>query len=124
MAILLARSGLTVSAWDIEEASLNELVTEIGATGGAVKGLLVDLVDQNAIDAAWDDASSMGLPIPYLVNNAGPPSTTNVSVEGLRLAVGSYVAVTEGMAGASCRRCEQHDLYVFGGRQLLRRSDH
>jgi NAD(P)-dependent dehydrogenase (short-subunit alcohol dehydrogenase family) len=42
----------------------------------------------------------MGLPIPYLVNNAGPPSTTDVSVvEGLRLAVGSYVAVTEGWLG-------------------------
>ena len=65
-----------------------------------MKGVLVDLGDQHAIDAAWEDASSMGLPIPYLVNNAGPPSTTDVSVvEGLRLAVGSYVAVTEDWLG-------------------------
>ena len=100
VAILLARSGLTISAWDIEEAPLSELVSDIRATGGAVKGVLVDLGDQHAIDAAWDDASSMGLPIPYLVNNAGPPSTTDVSVvEGLRLAVGSYVAVTEDWLG-------------------------
>ena len=100
VAILLARSGLTISAWDIEEAPLSELVSDIRATGGAVKGVLVDLGDQHAIDAAWEDASSMGLPIPYLVNNAGPPSTTDVSVvEGLRLAVGSYVAVTEDWLG-------------------------
>ncbi len=97
VALLLARAGLTVSAWDIEEPALNELLSEIAAAGGAVKGVLVDLEDQNAIDAAWNDAASMGLPIPYLVNNAGPPSTTDVSVvEGLRLSVGSYVAVTEG----------------------------
>ena len=97
VALLLARAGLTVSAWDIEEAALNELVAEIEATDGTVRGVLVDLDDQGAIDAAWDEATSMGLPIPYLVNNAGPPSTTDVSVvEGLRMSVGSYVAVTEG----------------------------
>ena len=96
VALLLARAGLTVSAWDIEEAALNELVAEIEATDGTVRGVLVDLDDQGAIDAAWDEATSMGLPIPYLVNNAGPPSTTDVSVvEGLRMSVGSYVAVTE-----------------------------
>jgi NAD(P)-dependent dehydrogenase (short-subunit alcohol dehydrogenase family) len=97
VALLLARAGLTVSAWDIEESALNEVVTEIAATGAAATGVLVDLANQGAIDSAWNEAASMGHPIPYLVNNAGPPSTTELSVvEGLRLAVGSYVAVTEG----------------------------
>jgi NAD(P)-dependent dehydrogenase (short-subunit alcohol dehydrogenase family) len=96
VALLLARAGLTVSAWDIEQPALDEFIADVEAMGYSAKGVLVDLNDQNAIDAAWEEAASMGLPIPYLVNNAGPPSTTKVSVvEGLRLSVGSYVAVTE-----------------------------
>ena len=96
VALLLARAGLTVSGWDIEKEALDELVTDIEAMGFAAQAVQVELNDPDAIEAAWNDAASMGMPIPYLVNNAGPPSTTDVSVvEGLRLSVGSYVAVTE-----------------------------
>ena len=39
----------------------------------------------------------LGLPVRYLANNAGPPVYPDLSVvEGARLALGSYVAVTEG----------------------------
>jgi NAD(P)-dependent dehydrogenase (short-subunit alcohol dehydrogenase family) len=97
VALLLARAGLTVSAWDIEQPALDQLVADVQEMGGEAKSVVADLNDQDAIEAAWEDAGSLGLPIPYLVNNAGPPSTTKVSVvEGFRLAVGSYVAVTEG----------------------------
>jgi len=56
--------------------------------------------EEAAIASAWDRSASVGLPISYLVNNAGPASTTDLTVmEGLQRSVGSYVAVTDQWLG-------------------------
>ena len=99
-AVVLARSGPLVVAWDVDESGLSSLVDEITDEGGRAIAVTVDLNDEEAIASAWDRSASVGLPIPYLVNNAGPASTTDLTVmEGLRRSVGSYVAVTDEWLG-------------------------
>jgi NAD(P)-dependent dehydrogenase (short-subunit alcohol dehydrogenase family) len=92
---LAAQSGLTVIGWDITTDGLDAVVADIVAAGGEAHAVVCDVSDHDAIESAWD--RSIGLaPIPYLVNNAGPPSGTDVPlVEGLRLSVGSMAAVTD-----------------------------
>jgi len=94
---ILARSGVAVAAWDMAEDPLDELLKEISQIGQApAYKMVVDTTDDAAIEAAWQQTARIGLPVRYLVNNAGPPSFTPLSVaEGARLAIGSYVAVTE-----------------------------
>lgn len=94
---ILARSGVAVAAWDMADGPLDELLKEISQIGqGPAYKVVVDTTDDDAIEAAWEQTAQIGLPVQYLVNNAGPPSTTQLSVkEGAVQAIGSYVAVTE-----------------------------
>jgi 3-oxoacyl-[acyl-carrier protein] reductase len=95
-ALAAARSGLTVAGWDMTADALNSVVDEIKTSGGEAASIVCDVTDQGAIDEAWKQTATLGRPR-YLVNNAGPPSSTDVPlVEGLRLSVGSMAAVTEG----------------------------
>lgn len=97
VALMLAKSGVAVAAWDIEKEGLEAVVAEIGAAGGTVFPVVADLSEQSGVDGAWDQTGALGRPVQYLVNNAGPPSTTDIPVwEGVRIAIGSYAAVTEG----------------------------
>ena len=92
---LAAQSGLTVIGWDMAAEALEVVVADIVASGGRAHAVVCDVSDQASIDQAWDRAVALGR-IPYLVNNAGPPSGTDVPlVEGMRLSVGSMAAVTE-----------------------------
>jgi NAD(P)-dependent dehydrogenase (short-subunit alcohol dehydrogenase family) len=94
--IMLARSGITVVAWDREEEPLNALVKVIEAGGGSVRGVIADLATRDGIETAWELTASVGRPIQYLVNNAGPPATTDLSIgEGVRVALSMYADVTE-----------------------------
>ncbi len=95
-ALMLARSGVTIVAWDMAEGSLEDLVAEIKDLGGQVYKVVADVTDDDAVESAWEEIDRLGQPVPYLVNNAGPPSTTTLTVkEGARQAIGSYVQVTE-----------------------------
>jgi NAD(P)-dependent dehydrogenase (short-subunit alcohol dehydrogenase family) len=104
-ALMLARAGVTIAAWDIEDKPLKALVGEIEALGTPVHPIIADISEQAAIDDAWRQTLAIGGPVKYLVNNAGPASTTPLSVaEGVRIAVGSYSAVSNGFfasAGAA-----------------------
>jgi 3-oxoacyl-[acyl-carrier protein] reductase len=96
-ALMLARTGLTVAAWDIDEQALGGLVAEIESSRGSVFQVIVDLADPSDVERAWTETDSLNQPVKYLVNNAGPPSMTPLTVaEGVGLAIGSYAATTEG----------------------------
>jgi NAD(P)-dependent dehydrogenase (short-subunit alcohol dehydrogenase family) len=96
VALILARSGLTVAAWDMEKEALESVAKEIESAGGSAVPVLGDLTMKADIDAAWDHTDSIGRPVRYLCNNAGPASTTPMSVgEGVGIAIGSYATVLE-----------------------------
>jgi NAD(P)-dependent dehydrogenase (short-subunit alcohol dehydrogenase family) len=96
-ALMLARSGVTVAAWDVEEQGLDTLVADAEAAGGAAVPIVADAFVPAAVDRAWEQSTRIGEPVRYLVNNAGPPSTAPLSVaDGIHAAIGSYAAVTEG----------------------------
>ena len=59
--------------------------------------MVCDLTDQIAVDGAWKRTAGIGLPVRYLVNNAGPAASTPMSVaDGTRIAIGSYSSVANG----------------------------
>jgi NAD(P)-dependent dehydrogenase (short-subunit alcohol dehydrogenase family) len=92
---LAARSGLTVVGWDMATEGLDAAVAELNETGAPAHAVVCDVSDQESIERAWERTLALAT-VPYLVNNAGPPSGTDVSlVEGLRLSIGSMAAVTD-----------------------------
>lgn len=96
-ALTLARSGVTVAAWDIERESLDQVVAEAKRGGGVVVPVVADVFEPDQIEMAWAQTDAIGGPVRYLVNNAGPPSTAAIQLgDGVRIAIGSYAAITDG----------------------------
>ena len=90
VALMLAKSGVAVAAWDIEKEGLEEVVAEIVTAGGTAFPVLADLSEQSGVDSAWEQTGALDRPVQYLVNNAGPPSTTDMPVsEGVRISSGA-----------------------------------
>lgn len=107
-AIRCAQVGLRVAAWDVDQSGLDEVAAEIRTAGGTVHTALVDVFDDDAIDAAFAAVEAEWTPARHLVNNAGPRSVDPYSFrEGIDRAVGSMEAMTrrflagEPAAGAS-----------------------
>ena len=97
VALTLAKSGVAVAAWDMDQEGLNELIGETDSIGGRAYPVVVDLSEQRGIEDAWEQTEALGRAVHYLVNNAGPAASTELSVaEGVRIAIGSYAAVAEG----------------------------
>jgi NAD(P)-dependent dehydrogenase (short-subunit alcohol dehydrogenase family) len=94
-ALLAGRLGLGVSAWDLDRAGVEGVVREITESGGRGLALEVDVTEEARIARAFaETAESLGVPR-YLVNNAGPPSTSDLEFhEGLRMAAGIMQRVT------------------------------
>jgi 3-oxoacyl-[acyl-carrier protein] reductase len=93
-AIRCAQVGLRVAAWDVDREGLDELAAEIGGIGGTVEATLVDVFDDQAIDAAFDRVETNWANVRHLVNNAGPRSVDPYSFrDGLDRAVGSMEAM-------------------------------
>lgn len=96
-ALMLARGGLTISAWDMDADALEAVGKEIAALGSESHPVTGDLTVQDDVDAAWRQAASIGQPLKYLVNNAGPAASTPLSVaDGARIAIGAYSMVANG----------------------------
>ncbi len=96
VALMLAKSGLHIAAWDIEKDAVDEVVGEVEEAGGTARAVVADLTVPNEIQEAWVKTGALGGPVRYLCNNAGPASTTALSVaEGARIAIGSYASVFE-----------------------------
>jgi 3-oxoacyl-[acyl-carrier protein] reductase len=97
-ALVAAREGLQVAAWDRDAAALDDLVSAIGVAGGTAKGFVVDVGDVPAVTSALDASFAFG-ECRYLVNNAGPlsrPTSPMSFDDGVMLSVGSVFHVTTG----------------------------
>jgi len=95
---ILVRSGVSVLAWDIDEAGLARVAEELAGEKGTVACQRVDTSDEADIAAAW--TRTAGVEVQYLVNNAGPPSGTQMPVaQGVREAIGGYAAMTDHYLG-------------------------
>jgi NAD(P)-dependent dehydrogenase (short-subunit alcohol dehydrogenase family) len=93
-ALTAAKSGLAVSAWDMNEQGVAETVAEIVKAGGRAVAVTADVSSDAAVNAAWDETAKLG-PCRYLVNNAGPASNSTMPFEdGIRIAIGSVHRVT------------------------------
>jgi 3-oxoacyl-[acyl-carrier protein] reductase len=93
-ALRCAQAGLRVGAWDIDEAGLASLTTEITAAGGTVSTSVIDIFDDAAIDAGFTAIEQAWAPVQHLVNNAGPRS---VDPHPFRTAIDMAVGSMEAM---------------------------
>jgi NAD(P)-dependent dehydrogenase (short-subunit alcohol dehydrogenase family) len=94
-ALAAARSGLVVVCWDLSEKNLGEVSSEIARSGGEATTIVCDVTKAADIDRAWRATAQVGVPR-YLVNNAGPPSSSPLSIaDGLTQGAASMAAVTE-----------------------------
>jgi NAD(P)-dependent dehydrogenase (short-subunit alcohol dehydrogenase family) len=95
IAEVLAEEGLRVAIWDLNLETATEVAEYINERGGKAVAFQVDITDDAAITAGWAAVRQLGS-CPYLVNNAGIPSTRDISMaEGLAGTVGGLVTVTE-----------------------------
>ncbi len=102
VAVQAAGLGLRVSAWDVVAGSVASTVDDITAAGGEAVAVVADVGDTDAVAAAFyrDNRAATG-PARYLVNNAGPASSSGLPFdEALRLSVGSVHQVTEAFLAA------------------------
>lgn len=101
-ALMLARAGLTIAAWDLDKDGLDAVGKEINALGSESHPVVGNLTEQAAVDEAWQQTARIGLPAKYLVNNAGPAASTEMSVsDGVRIAIGAYSMVANGFLETS-----------------------
>jgi 3-oxoacyl-[acyl-carrier protein] reductase len=95
IAEVLAEDGLRVAIWDINPVTAAEVAKSITSAGGRAESFEVDITDQSSVAAGWAAVAQLG-PCPYLVNNAGVPSSAPLSMaDGLAGTVGGLIAVTE-----------------------------
>jgi len=93
-ALMAARSGLAVGIWDMDIAGANETAREIESAGGQALAIAVNVGEDAAVANAWEATRALG-PCRYLVNNAGPGSSSKAPFDdNLLLAVGSVHRVT------------------------------
>jgi 3-oxoacyl-[acyl-carrier protein] reductase len=93
-AVMAARSGLAVAVWDMDATGARETLAEIQAAGGKAVAATVNVGDDAEVARAWEASRTLG-PCCYLVNNAGPGSSSTAPFyDNLMLAVGSVHRVT------------------------------
>jgi NAD(P)-dependent dehydrogenase (short-subunit alcohol dehydrogenase family) len=94
IALMAAKSGLAVAAWDMNIAGAEETAAEILNLGGTAIAVAADVGEDAAVAHAWESTRALGA-CRYLVNNAGPPSSSTAPFnDNLLLAVGSVQRVT------------------------------
>jgi NAD(P)-dependent dehydrogenase (short-subunit alcohol dehydrogenase family) len=101
-AILAARQGLKVAAWDINAEGAQRTIDRAGKDGSSIMPFVADVSDDGAVDDAMRaTVEQLGKPT-LLVNNAGPTalgSTLNFG-EAVNAAVGSVQKMTEAFLAA------------------------
>src|ERR1700722_6009705 len=94
-ALVAARAGLAVAAWDLDAGGADKVTAEIAAAGGTALAVPVDLTDAQQVADAWTSTEQLGSP-KYLASNAGPSSRVPyTSVEGITAALGAMMTLTE-----------------------------
>lgn len=97
-AVMAARAGLRVAAWDVSAETVAQTVAEIGAEGGIAVAAVADVSDRTAVEAAL----ALSGPARYLVNNAGPSSAVPLDFDrAMALTVGSVRLVTDSWLATS-----------------------
>jgi NAD(P)-dependent dehydrogenase (short-subunit alcohol dehydrogenase family) len=88
-AIMAAKSGISVAVWDMNMAAAEESAAEISSIGGVALAVAANVGDDGAVAKAWEATKALG-PCRYLVNNAGPGSSSTAPFnDNITLAVGS-----------------------------------
>ena len=99
-ALLAADQGLRVSAWDLNEAGLDETARLIRGSGGAVHTVPGDVSSPDVVQRGIESVTAVLGPVRYLHNNAGPSAGAPLEFEeALRISVGSVRRLTEAWAG-------------------------
>lgn len=91
----LVEAGVAVSGWDLATDPIAEWESAVTADRGVAIGLHLDVTDEAQIVEAFAATIERLGPVGFLVNNAGPASTTELPfARGLTLAAGSVELVT------------------------------
>jgi 3-oxoacyl-[acyl-carrier protein] reductase len=89
-----AAQGLVVSVWDLDEPGAAGVADEIRAAGGNANASRVDVTDPAAVASGFSAIGGDSGPR-YLVNNAGPRSSSEIPFsDGLVATAGSVELVT------------------------------
>jgi NAD(P)-dependent dehydrogenase (short-subunit alcohol dehydrogenase family) len=81
--------GLSVCAWDINTVGVRTTADEITEAGGIAIAVTADIGSDDDVESGFDVAAELGL-VRYLVNNAGPPSSTTMDYrDGLIASAGA-----------------------------------
>jgi NAD(P)-dependent dehydrogenase (short-subunit alcohol dehydrogenase family) len=72
--------GLSVAAWDINSDGVTETVRDIEQAGGRAVAVTADVTDDVQVAAALDASAALGA-ARYLVNNAGPASSSQLEFD-------------------------------------------
>lgn len=75
----LARDGMDIAIWDLNEAAMAEVAEEIRALGRKVVTSVVDVSKRDSIVAAAEKARSEIGPVTVLVNSAGMHATAPIA---------------------------------------------
>jgi NAD(P)-dependent dehydrogenase (short-subunit alcohol dehydrogenase family) len=79
IALRFAQAGARVAVWDIRAQEAEQTVNQIKAAGGTAEVAVVDVADDQAVEAAVAGLESERKRIDILVNNAGIASVGNVA---------------------------------------------
>ncbi|WP_342000292.1 SDR family oxidoreductase [Microbacterium sp. LWH7-1.2] len=91
----LLAAGVAVSGWDLSADAIAEWADAATAAGGRAIGLTVDVTDAAAVGQAFEQTTERLGPAGFLVNNAGPASTSEFAFDdALRISAGSVELVT------------------------------
>ncbi|MDH4171967.1 MAG: SDR family NAD(P)-dependent oxidoreductase, partial [Acidimicrobiia bacterium] len=71
IAVRLARDGAAVGVLDLDADAANAVAGTITASGGRAVGVVVDVSDRSAVEAAFAAVRERLGPVAVLVNNAG-----------------------------------------------------
>jgi NAD(P)-dependent dehydrogenase (short-subunit alcohol dehydrogenase family) len=94
-ALRAAEVGLSVAAWDLNGETARSVADEIIAGGGHATACTADVTEDDQITSAWQASEGLGR-VRYLVNNAGPASSSTLDFDrALALSVGSMRRVTD-----------------------------
>jgi len=89
VAVHAAGMGLAVAAWDRDEATVADTVTEIETAGGRAVAVTADVTAPEQVDAGFARSRELGV-VRHLVNNAGPSSAVAMDFdEAIVVSVGS-----------------------------------
>lgn len=89
-ALHAAEVGLSVGVWDINSDGAAKTAADIQDGGGRAIAVIADVSDDGQVRDAFEESAAALGEARYLVNNAGPASSSDITFEqGLTICVGS-----------------------------------